>query len=129
LADSKDDLVPGGGNGDAGNRVAFDYVKSQYFRVIRADGAIGAITPNGHIHMAFYSERPAIPRRVVNELTHEGVLGKEIEGETVTRGSIVREIDVDLFVAPEVAAQIYEWLGRKICELKELRDQESGRKQ
>ena len=60
-----DDSEPAKGNGDAGgNRVAFDYIKGQHFRAIRADGAIGGITPSGSIHFALYSERHPIRSRI-----------------------------------------------------------------
>ena len=102
--------------GDAAkDRVAFDYIKGQLFRVVRADGAIGSVTPNGHIHMAFYSERPAIPRRQVYRLS-EGKLGEEIVPERLTRGSIVREMDVDVFLTLSVAEHLHVWLGQRIEE-------------
>ncbi|RVD54543.1 MULTISPECIES: hypothetical protein [unclassified Mesorhizobium] len=100
------------------DRVAFDYIKSQFFRVIRADGAIGAITPNGHIHFALYSERAAIPRRIVQELDAAGHLGTLIDSETETRGSIVREMDVDVFLTLESAISLRDWLTQRIDELK-----------
>jgi hypothetical protein len=42
--------------------VVFEYIKSQLFRVIHSDGAIGGITPTGNVHVAFYSDRAAIPK-------------------------------------------------------------------
>lgn len=101
------------GNGDASKRVAFDYIKSQLFRVIRADGAIGGITPSGHIHFALYSERPAIPRREVFEVEGTG-LGKKIDKETVSRSSIVREMDCDVIVNVDTAESIARWLLGKV---------------
>ena len=116
-----DDPKSGGGNGDAGNRVAFDYIKSQNFRVVRADGAIGGVTPNGRIHFALYSERPAIPKRRVHELAEDGRIGKMIPEETVSRDSIVREMEVDVFLRINVARTLHEWLGDKIQEWDKLR--------
>ncbi|MER8661886.1 hypothetical protein NKH34_12170 [Mesorhizobium sp. M1148] len=99
------------------DRLPFDYIKSQYFRVIRADGAIGSVTPNGHIHFALYSERAAIPRRLVQELSPAGELGALIPEATESRESIVREMDVDVFVTLEVARALHQWLGTHIQEL------------
>lgn len=107
--------------GDEKPRVAFDYIKGQFFRVIRADGAIGAVTPNGHIHMALFSERQAIPRRLVHELSATGELGPPIPQETESRNSIVREMDVDVFMPVEVAERIHKWLGEKIVEAQAAR--------
>ena len=110
----------GGGNGDAGNRVAFDYIKSQHFRAIRADGAVGGVTPTGNIHLALYSERHPIPRRVVHQV-HDRRLGAVLPNETVSRDAIVREMDVDVFLSIDVARNLHRWLGEKIKESEQVR--------
>src|SRR5690349_9267361 len=97
----------------AENRVAFDYVKGKDFRTVRADGAIGGITPSGYIHFALYSERAAIPRRVVHSI-EGGQLGSPIEAESVTRGAFVREMDVDVFLNADVARNLHTWLGEQL---------------
>lgn len=99
--------------------VAFDYIKSATFRSIRADGAIGAVTPNGHIHMAFYSERSAIPRRMIHELKKDGTLGEPHEIET--RNSVVREMDVDVFMTLEAAISLRDWLAQRIEECQNIK--------
>ena len=118
MPDSDDDLVKrgGGGNGHVGNRVAFDYIKGQHFRVIHADGAIGSVTPNGHIHAAFFSERQAIPRRLVHELNPNGTIGAQLPTEIVSRGSIIREMDVDVIMTLDAAKLVYEWFRQRIEE-------------
>jgi len=116
-----DEITPSSGNGDAGDQLAFDYIKSQYFRVIRADGMIGSVTPNGFIHVIFFSERPAIPRRIVYKLTSSGELGPEIESERVSRDSVVREMDADLFINLSTAISFRDWLTQRIDELKRKR--------
>lgn len=100
--------------------VAFDYIKSNFFRVIRADGAIGGPTSNGHLHIAFYSERAAIPRRVIHELNDDGTLGQMREVQS--RGAFVREMDVDLFLTYKVAQSLHQWLGEQIEKMKVLND-------
>ena len=95
--------------------VAFDYIKSPIFRSIRADGVVGGLTPSGHMHMAFYSEREAIPRRVIQEINQDGSLGKTRGVQT--RDSIVREMDIDVFLTKDVAEALHEWLGKIIKEL------------
>ena len=104
------------GNGDASHRISFDYIKSSHFRVIRADGAIGSVTPNGHIHFALYSERPAIPRQMVYELDADGKLGKELPDQTVSRSDVVREMEVDVFLTVETAESVRQWLEDTIKE-------------
>ncbi len=67
--------------------------------------------------MAFYSERAAIPRRVVHELKEDGSIGEPIEMET--RASVVREMDADVFLTYASAKSIHEWLGERIEELEQ----------
>ena len=103
----------GGGNGEAPPRVNFDYIKGQFFRVIHADGAIGGLSPNNHIHMSLYSERFAIPRRTVFPVEN-GQLGEELDAERVTRDAVVREVDVDVIMTIEVADSLCQWLKTKV---------------
>ena len=95
-------------------RVKFHYLKATHFRTIHADGAIGNITPAGYIHMAMYNERPAIPREIVHKIKTDGTLGEIIPEETVDRGGIVREMEVDVLMSVEVARSIKNWLGDQI---------------
>jgi hypothetical protein len=111
---------PTGGNGKPAPEVAFEYIKSQYFRVIHADGIMGGPTPQGYLHFALYSERPPLPRRVVHSLSASGVLGDPIQEKTVVRDALVREMDVDVIMRVEVAEQFHIWLGQRIQELKKL---------
>lgn len=104
------------GNGHQPDRVVFEYLKSQYFRVIHADGAIGSVTPHGHIHVAIYSERPAIPRKMAFARTDQGALGAELPEERVAREGIVREMDVDIIMSVAVAESLKTWLSTKIDE-------------
>lgn len=104
------------GNGDADNRVAFDYIKNNNFRIIQADGAIGGLTPSGKIHFALYSERPPIPRRLVHKINDDGSLGPIIREETVSRDAVIREMEVDVFLDVAVARSLHQWLSDKIGE-------------
>jgi hypothetical protein len=109
---------PTGGNGRAVHEVAFDYVKSQFFRVIHADGIIGGPTPQGFLHFSFYSERPPLPRRMVHAVSPIGQLGEVIPEKTVVRDAIMREMDVDVIMRLDVAEQFHQWLGQRIQEMK-----------
>jgi len=105
------------GNGGDQPAVVFDYIKSPHFRVVRADGAIGSITPNRHIHFALYSERLAIPRQIVNKINEDGTLGDEIPERRVAREGIVREMEIDIFLTVDVAKQLCDWLSKRISEI------------
>lgn len=100
------------------SEVKFDFIKSQYFRVIHADGAIGGVTPAGLIHFAFYNERLAIPRQITHLIKPDGELGERVFEETVARDAIVREMDVDVVLSVDVAENLHKWLEEKIEEAK-----------
>jgi hypothetical protein len=72
-------------------RVNIDYVKSYYFRMITPSGAMSSVTPQGQIQFGLFSERQAIPQRVVYRLESDQSLGELIE--SVGRDSIVREVE------------------------------------
>jgi hypothetical protein len=95
--------------------VAFDYIKSNQFRVIAADGAFGGLSPNGReIRMALFNERRPIPRKTVHPVTADGTLGAEDLNRRETRQAFVREIEVDVVLDLETAAILHTWLGDKI---------------
>lgn len=93
------------------DRVTIEYIKSQYFRVIHADGAIGGVTPGGNLHFALFSERPAIPRRVVTLLEGER-FGANVPEETVVREGLIREMDVDVILTLAAAEELGKLLLR-----------------
>lgn len=98
--------------------IVFEYIKSEFFRVIHTDGAIGGITPQGNIHFALFSERSAIPRLLVHEANPDGTLGKALPDRAVVRPGIIREMDIDVVMSLSTAESFAAWLGDRIAELK-----------
>jgi hypothetical protein len=90
--------------------IVFEYIKSNLFRVIHCDGAIGGVTPSGNLHIAFFSERAAIPRTLVHSRGEMGTLGPLIPERTQGRPSVIREMDVDVVVAPRAVDALIAWL-------------------
>lgn len=101
-------------------RVAFDHIKSAQFRVIHVDGAVGGATPQGLMHIALYSERSPIPRRVVNEITEAGQVGAIVPEMMIVRDALVREVEVDAIMTLPVAENLHKWLGERIADLKKI---------
>ena len=97
--------------------ITFHYLKAQNFRTIHADGVIGNITPAGYIHMAVYSERPAIPQEMIQKVNPDGTLGEVIPEKTIVRDGIVREMDMDVLMSVAVAKNIKSWLEDKIKDI------------
>lgn len=97
--------------------ITFHYLKAQNFKTIHADGVIGNITPTGYIHMAVYSERPAIPTEMIQKVNPDGTLGEVIPEKTIVRDGIVREMDVDVLMSVTVAKNIKSWLEDRIKDI------------
>jgi hypothetical protein len=97
--------------GPSSDEVAFDYIKGPDFRVVYADGAIGGLTPSGMIHFALFAERQAIPRRQVFKVdANSGELQNEVEEKLISRGSVVRELALDVFMTPKTARNLANFL-------------------
>lgn len=98
-------------------KIAFHYLKSTQFRVVHVDGVIGSVTPGGNLHVAMFSERPAIPQRVVHSITPDGVLGETIPEEGFDRGGFVRELEVDAMFSLRTAKLVRDFLSNQIIQL------------
>ena len=92
--------------------INFDYIKSNQFRVIHADGVHGGLHPKGYaIQMAFFSERQPIPRRETYNFDGEKLTGIK---KTDKRDAIVREVEVEVILDLDMAISLHKWLSEKI---------------
>jgi hypothetical protein len=98
-------------------RVKFHYIKSNAFRVVHVNGFIGGWNGARELHIASYTERPAIPQIVEQELLTE-TLGPAmpVEGKT----GFVREIDVDMLLSRDRVIELRDWLNVKLDEYDQL---------
>lgn len=95
--------------------IKFDYIKSNHFRVIHVDGAIGGPTPGFmNIQVNVWSQRRAIPTQIVHALEGDN-LGKEIW--RTQRDAIVREVEAGLVLDLQTAIGLRDWLTEQIREL------------
>jgi hypothetical protein len=99
---------------DEKQTVDFHYIKSNLFRVTHTDGAMGGVTPAGLIFVALYSERGAIPQKMVHEITEAGQVGPECADERVGKKGVVREVEVGATMSVETATNFVKWLQDKI---------------
>jgi len=98
--------------------IDFDYIKSNQFRVIHADGIHGGVSPNGcFIQMAFFSERAPIPKRETFNLGADK-LGDKIATEQ--RDAVVREVEVELLMNIGTAKSICKWINEKITQIEDI---------
>jgi hypothetical protein len=98
----------------------FDYIKSNFFRVIKADGAFGGLAPNGSVHMALYSERQALPTKIFHKVEPPGTLGPEIREKRQGTKAIVRELEVDAVMDIGAAVVLRNWLDDKITQFQQI---------
>ena len=91
----------------------FDFVKGNDFRVIHADGAYLAGSGNG-LTVSFYSERQALPRRVVHKLNTDMSIGDELLEQRVIRDAVIRDVNVSVAMSLQVAKNFYTSLGEII---------------
>jgi hypothetical protein len=93
------------------SEVRFYQIKSNFFRVVHADGVWASVNPHGHVHLAFYNERSPLPQEVVHPVLEGNVLGDEILSKRVTKQNWVREMEVDIVMTYERALALHNWLG------------------
>jgi len=102
--------------------VPFHYIKSNLFRVIHTDGAVGNVAPSGLIFVGLYSERSAIPQIMVHEITDTGQVGSERTSERVGKSGVVREVEVGATMSLETAVSFVAWLQEKIDLLRKIKN-------
>jgi hypothetical protein len=76
--------------------------------------------------MALYSERTAIPRRVVHAPAKDGTLGEEISKEL--RSDLVREVEADVIMDLSVAISLRDWLDSRIRVLQQVAEEAKARR-
>jgi hypothetical protein len=99
-------------------QVTFQYTKDPLFRSAHADGFVGGLTPNGQIHLAFFSERSLLPKKHVYRVNPDGSLGSEIPEERAPNEPIVRDIQLDVLMSVQAAEGLKNWLDQYIRSLK-----------
>jgi len=109
------------------DKIQFDFIKSNYFRTIHADGVWGGV--NGHLEivMAFFSERPAIPQQITVPIEN-GQLGNEIEGKRVGRDAVIRDVEISVSMNVEVAKSFRQWLDERIKTIERINKKEGDGK-
>jgi hypothetical protein len=102
---------------DIPSSVKFHFIKSNFFRVVHADGAIGGLTPSRQIFISVYNERAAIPKVIEMNISPDGHLGKEISRES--KEGLVREMEMGIILNGHAAELLAETLLESVKALKE----------
>lgn len=102
--------------------VKFNYVKSNLFRVIYADGVYGGASPtpaSGAINMAFWNTRTPIPKSIECDVIVVDEKGGAIIGPEKTRETkdgYIREVETMVVMPIPIALSFAAWLIEKLEE-------------
>jgi hypothetical protein len=94
--------------------ISFDYIKGNFFRTARADGAWAGTNGFSDVVLNFYSERTPIPRQTVHFLMEGHTLGDEIVERRTSREGMVREVEVSVSMNLDVAKSLKQLLDKHI---------------
>ena len=106
--------LPAGEAAASAEKLQFHYQKALSYHTIHADGAVGSITPRGHVALTFFNERGVIPRTtsrpILSETDGTVTLGNE-EYEDSLDG-VMRQIEVTVFLDLNSVKDVTELLRR-----------------
>lgn len=108
--------------------IKFNYIKSQFFRVIHVDGIYGGVNTNLDIHVAVFNERSPIPKESIYRVKEDGSLGDEILEKRISRDGIIREVESDLIMDLSTAQALVKWLQEKIELTKKILEERRKKK-
>lgn len=97
-------------------QIKISFEQAEQFRTIHVDGAWGGVTPQGGIAVNFYHEHHAVPSSLTITMK---------EGQTPTErrsgpAAIVRVLEAEARMTPDVARTLGEWLLGKADEAERL---------
>lgn len=107
--------------------IKFDYIKSNFFRVVHGDGIFGGLSTQGKVFFTVYSERPSIPQQMVYQI-NENRVGDEDRTKRVDRDAVIREAEVGVLMDLDKAKSFHAWLGDKIATLEKAKPDENDKK-
>ena len=94
-------------------KISFDFLKTNQYREIYADGVHGGFTPRGKLQLSFFNERAPIPKHTEHKIEN-GKVGSEILENRKSRDSIVRNIETTIIVDLDTAKRIHKWLSERL---------------
>jgi hypothetical protein len=99
--------------------IEFHYQKSPIYRTVHADGAYGGNTPSGYIAVTFYSERSAIPRNMISDVTYDEQGQPSLGPERQVEGleGVMRQLEVSVMLDINSSRNLYSWLRRHLGQL------------
>ena len=99
--------------------IEFDFIKSNFYRVVKADGFFGGLSPNGSLHLGVYNERMPYPQKMFHKV-EGGTMGPEEISKRIGRTGILREMEVGVSMDVTQAIVLRNWLDEKIKQYEQL---------
>jgi len=97
---------------NGGKTVKARYTKSQDYRIVHSDGAMGGMTPRGEFRIEFIV---TLPPEVTSEEIEVGPKGKtKSKGLATDCKDLVRERQVCVLMSMESARNLAEWLSKQV---------------
>lgn len=88
------------------------YNESPQYRIIYADGAWAALTPNLELQVAFFKNLTPAPEYVRQAVTSDGAFGKELE--QVVKKGISREYEATIVMSRDVVRELLRLFQRTL---------------
>ena len=106
-------------------KVQFNYIKGPNYREVPCHGAIGGVTPQGKLWLAFFAERGPLPRIIEYEVpappTETPFVGLNERDSQPTsidsRQGIIRHVEFSAYLDIDAALRIRDWLTQRISEI------------
>ncbi len=108
-----------GDKAKVGETLTYHYIKNGNYRTTHVDGVHGGVTPKALIDMSFFAERFPIPLQTTHEVVGPKVVGKEVG--RVSREGIIREIEFNIILEPDVAESVANWMLKKVSDAREAK--------
>lgn len=101
-------------------QVEIDFIKSNLYRVVRGDGVFGGLSPNGSIHLGFYSERVPYPQKIFHKVDGGVLQPEDVDKRHGRTANILREMEVGVSMDIGQAMVLRTWLDEKIAQYQSL---------
>ncbi|WP_163381076.1 hypothetical protein [Cyclobacterium sp. SYSU L10401] len=95
-------------------------IKANQYREVFSDGASLGITPTGYFYLNFFSQRNAIPKGMVFELSDKGHLGELKSLTSDSKDGIVRQHEIGIYLDLKTCKNLRDLLDNKINEFEDL---------
>ncbi|HEY3852889.1 MAG TPA: hypothetical protein VGO67_00685 [Verrucomicrobiae bacterium] len=93
------------------------FIKSSHFRVVHACGAWYGGDSERNLHLTFFNERTAIPKKMVLNVNEQGmIVGEDVQLRDSKEG-VIREMEVDIIFSVPAAVEFYKTLGDNLKRL------------